>query len=520
MAQATNTNSFATFLRKDVSTSTLLIMVAAVPALSLVAYRLGGETALILVALALPLLASLKLILPGRKQNLDELRMGNAHLLAPAAFDAMSQIHLDDAREDGRKSAVFMIEMDDFEEVRDRHGQRAMEDVLQQVGARLRTASRTDDEIANLEDSIFGICLRPQPQLDLETCLELSGRIGRSLAEPYAVDGTSIYMTASIGFCQLGRESSAEREVGKDPVLSCARDALQVAKSAAPGAIRAFSADTRARATASITAITDAETALEDGAIVSWFQPQISTDTGRITGFETLARWMHPTRGALAPAEFLPQLEKAQRMNRLSEVMLFNAFSAMRAWDEAGLDIQHVGVNFSSDELSDPALAEKLAWELDRFELAPSRLAVEILETVVARGPDDVVTRNIKALSAMGCRIDLDDFGTGHASLASIRRFGVSRIKIDRSFVMKSDRDPEQQRMIRAILTMAEKLEIETIAEGVETVGEHSLLAQLGCAHVQGYGIAKPMPFEQTLKWVAEHNAKLQSPPDIGRATG
>lgn len=519
MAQARKTNPIATVLRKDLSTSTLLVLVASVPALSLLAYWLGGETALVLVALALPLLASLKLILPGAAQQ-SELRKGRANLLAPAAFDAMTQIHLDNARSDGLKSAIFMIEIDEFSDLRERHGQRAMDDVVHQIGDRLRTATRKDDEIAHLDASIFAICLSPQPRLDLETCLELSGRIGRALAEPYVVDATSIYMTASIGFCQLGRESSAEREVGKDPVISCARDALQTAKSAAPGAIRAFSADTRARAKASSTAITDAETALENGGIVAWFQPQISTDTGRITGFEALARWIHPTRGALAPAEFLPQLEKAQRMNRLSEVMLFNALSAMRAWDEAGLDIQHVGVNFSSEELSDPALAEKLAWELDRFELTPNRLAVEILETVVARGPDDMVTRNIKALSAMGCRIDLDDFGTGHASLTSIRRFGVSRIKIDRSFVMKSDRDPEQQRMIRAILTMAEKLEIETIAEGVETVGEHSLLAQLGCAYVQGYGIAKPMPFEQTLKWVQDHNAKLQSPPDIGQATG
>jgi EAL domain-containing protein (putative c-di-GMP-specific phosphodiesterase class I) len=115
----------------------------------------------------------------------------------------------------------------------------------------------------------------------------------------------------------------------------------------------------------------------------------------------------------------------------------------------------------------------------------------------------------------LGCRIDLDDFGTGNASIASIRRFAIKRIKIDRSFVMKADRDPEQQRMISAILTMAERLEIETLAEGVETVGEHVMLAQLGCDHVQGFGIARPMPFDQTLEWIAMHNAKLLQVPQI-----
>jgi len=151
--------------------------------------------------------------------------------------------------------------------------------------------------------------------------------------------------------------------------------------------------------------------------------------------------------------------------------------------------------------------------------MSPSRLAVEVLETVVAAAPDDIISRNINGLAKLGCTIDLDDFGTGHASLSSIRRFAVSRIKIDRSFVMKLDRDPAQQRMINAILSMAERLDLDTVAEGVETLGEHAMLAQLGCGHVQGFGIARPMPFVQTLDWVRDHNAKLQDAPVIGRVS-
>ncbi|WP_374755766.1 EAL domain-containing protein [Sulfitobacter mediterraneus] len=255
--------------------------------------------------------------------------------------------------------------------------------------------------------------------------------------------------------------------------------------------------------------------ALEAGQIQPWFQPQISTDTGQITGFEALARWSHPIRGLISPAEFLPAIEEAGLLERLAEVMMYHAFAALKAWDGASLDVPQVGVNFAGSELNNPRLTEKIKWELDRFDLTPDRLAVEVLETVVANSPDDVITRNINALGQLGCRIDLDDFGTGHASIASIRRFSVSRIKIDRSFVMKADRDPEQQRMISAILTMAERLGIETLAEGVETVGEHVLLAQLGCDHVQGFGIARPMPFEQTLDWITRHTAKLEDVPRI-----
>jgi EAL domain-containing protein (putative c-di-GMP-specific phosphodiesterase class I) len=145
---------------------------------------------------------------------------------------------------------------------------------------------------------------------------------------------------------------------------------------------------------------------------------------------------------------------------------------------------------------------------------------VEVLETVVSAAPDDMIARNINALSRMGCNIDLDDFGTGHASIASLRRFAVKRIKIDRSFVMKVDTDREQQRMVVAILALAEHLNLDTLAEGVETAGEHAILAQLGCRHVQGFGIARPMPFDQTLDWIRANDAKRQNTPRIERRTG
>ena len=177
----------------------------------------------------------------------------------------------------------------------------------------------------------------------------------------------------------------------------------------------------------------------------------------------------------------------------------------------------HGGVNFSGAELRNAKLVDKIRWELDRFDLTAERLSVEILETVVTDTADDTVTRNIKSLTSLGCFIDLDDFGTGNASIAAIRRFGVSRIKIDRSLVKKADRDSEQQRMISAVLTMAERLGVETLAEGVETAGEHALLAQLGCHHVQGFGVGRPMPFEKILDWVRAHDASLHDAPTIPR---
>lgn len=200
--------------------------------------------------------------------------------------------------------------------------------------------------------------------------------------------------------------------------------------------------------------------------------------------------------------------------------ILRDALDALKSWDAAGFDIPQVGVNFCADELRDPKLVDRLTWELDRHDIAPSRLTVEILETVVAYSPDDMIVRNISQMAKLGCRIDLDDFGTGHASISSIRRFAVHRLKIDRSFVKRLDCDLQQQRLVNAIQLMAEQLDLETIAEGVETAGEHAMLAQLGVGQVQGFGIARPMPVTRTAGWITDHMARVQTPPSIGRNAG
>ncbi|MEZ5768945.1 MAG: EAL domain-containing protein [Paracoccaceae bacterium] len=260
--------------------------------------------------------------------------------------------------------------------------------------------------------------------------------------------------------------------------------------------------------------------ALENGEIRPWYQPQVSTDTGAVTGFEALARWHHPTRGMISPGAFLPAIARAGLFDRLGEVMLFQALTALRDWDRAGLDVPGVSVNFSTDELRNPRLFDKVRWELDRFEIDPARLTVEVLEDVVAQSDDDMTTRNIAALSRLGCSIDLDDFGTGHASIANIRRFDVNRIKIDRSFITHIDTDRDQQNMVAAILTMADRLGLDTLGEGVESHGEHALLAQLGCSHVQGYSIARPMPLEETAAWITAYRTRLAPPLGLPHRTG
>lgn len=488
---------------------------AFMPAMALAAFWIGGEAWLIIVALALPLIIALA------SRGADGSVAPSERDPSPPeeSMDALNralEAAMSGATRTGRSTGCIMLAVDDLRDLLDRHGLGATETIMLRLAARITSSLREGDRVVRLPGGEFGIAIAPMRHLDLESAIQMAGRLQLSVEEPLSLDATTVYLSCSVGFCLASRNPGS----GSSDLLDAARAALSDAQQNGPSAIRAFNERMRvSRARESLLA-DEAAAALEAGLIVPWFQPQISTDTGLITGFEALARWQHPERGLISPTEFLPVLEQSGQLERLGEVMLYHALTALRSWDAAGLDIPRVGVNFANEELHNPKLLDKIRWELDRFNLPASRLSVEVLETVVAAAPDDTVSRNINGLAKLGCVIDLDDFGTGHASISSIRRFAVARIKIDRSFVLKVDRDPEQQRIVNAILTMADRLDLDTLAEGVETLGEHAMLAQLGCGHVQGFGIARPMPFDQTADWIRNHNAKLQQAPTIGRSAG
>jgi diguanylate cyclase (GGDEF)-like protein len=414
------------------------------------------------------------------------------------------------------KTACILIELDEHASILDRFGPKAMDSIIRQTKNRVQRAIRTPDHALALDNHQLAVVLAPARQLNHTAALKLAARLQAAVEEPLDVDAATIYVSASVGVCLSDALNGA---TGED-MADAANLALKDARRHAPSAMRAFSPDLPVIESCPRSLAHEIDVAFKNGQIKPWFQPQVSTETGFISGFEALARWEHPSKGMIPPSEFLPSLERTGKLDQLGEKILNDALNALKAWDNAGLSVPCVGVNFASDELRNPGLVDRVAWALDRFEISPKRLAVEILETVVSTSADDTISNNIHGPAELGCHIDLDDFGTGHASIACVRRFAVQRLKIDRSFVMKVDRDLGQKDMLAAILLMADRLGLETLAEGVETAGEHAMLAQLGCGHVQGFGIARPMPFEQTIEWIEAHNSKVQVPPVIGRKTG
>jgi len=490
-------------------------MLAFMPALMLGGYWFGGEGLLLYMALIFPALFAWTGLVSGTGSGIDA-RDGTTGLkMRKAAVEALDQ-HLAAEATTGLTTAAIAISLDDLQSVERQFGTKAISNILSQTGERIAGSLRNDDLIVRLEAAKFGVVMEPVRRADLETLIQLSGRIQGALAEPYSIDATRVYVTATVGFCTISRAPSRTGQA----VLEAAETALANAAVFGAGSLRAYSPESKRREDVRSALRSEICDAFECGHMVAWFQPQVSTDTGAVTGFEALARWEHPKKGLLAPDDFLPAAQEMGLMERLGEVVMYQALNALRSWDKAGFAVPAVSVNFSSQELRNPKLCEKIQWELDRFELGPERLCVEILENVVADSQDDTITRNISALSKLGCRIDLDDFGTGHASIANIRRFAVNRIKIDRSFVTRVDRDREQQNMVAAVLTMADRLGIDTLAEGAETVGEHAMLAQLGCGHVQGFSIARPMPLDATSEWIKQYNARRPETPALGQKAG
>jgi predicted signal transduction protein with EAL and GGDEF domain len=230
---------------------------------------------------------------------------------------------------------------------------------------RLRSATRDGDHVAQLAPARFAVVCAPMRHFDLEVAIQMAGRLQTRVEEPVSIDAQAIYASCSVGFV-LDSQRPGSTASG---MLEAASAALDEARANAPSAIRGFAPEKMQGAEHGQVEADELAQALEGGQIAPWFQPQISTDTGRVSGFEALARWHHPRRGLVPPSDFLPVMERAGQLERLGEIILYNALAALRSWDDQGFDVPLVAVNFAGAELRNPKLVDKIRWELDRFDL-------------------------------------------------------------------------------------------------------------------------------------------------------
>jgi EAL domain-containing protein (putative c-di-GMP-specific phosphodiesterase class I) len=226
------------------------------------------------------------------------------------------------------------------------------------------------------------------------------------------------------------------------------------------------------------------------------YQPQISLDDGRIVGVEALLRWQHPELGMIAPADFIPIAEESGLILPIGEWALRTAVQQMKTWMDSGLAPMSMAVNLSALQFRHPQLPEVVTQILDEMKLAPQHLELELTESI-AMGDAPAAIAVIDRLRERGIRMSIDDFGTGYSSLSYLKRFKVHRLKIDQAFVQNVCEDPEDRAIVGAIISLANSLGLKTIAEGVETEAQLTLLREQGCNEVQGFYFSKALPADQ-----------------------
>lgn len=480
-------------------------MLAFIPVFTLGAYWVGGELALLITAITFPIVLALLGGLNTHSVRGFECDPLTGLILRDSLID-WAEIAVPYARKYDKQVGIVVMTIDDLDTIEERFGRSMRDTVLREAGERLKSLMRDDDVLARLGPG-FALGIKNVKPPETENLLQLAHRLQSVFEEPFSEGPTRTYCSLSLG---IAAETHIKGSSGAN-IVAGAQRAGELAAMSGPGSIRVYSEGLSSDRAHDRDVARELSNALETGEIFAWFQPQVETETGQIVGFEALARWDHPEKGMVSPASFLPDIEKSGLSQRLAEVIMKQSLMALNTWDAAGFVVGTVSVNFSSEELRNPRLPDYVTWELDRHNLAPDRLVVEVLESVVAESSEDVISRTLNTLSRIGCRIDLDDFGTGFTSFINIRRFDVSRIKIDRSLVSQIDHDVEQRRMFAALLSFGKKLGIDVLAEGVETQEEIETLRELQCHNIQGFVISRPMPLGETLLWLEDHGQLAQA---------
>jgi diguanylate cyclase (GGDEF)-like protein/PAS domain S-box-containing protein len=386
------------------------------------------------------------------------------------------------ARRPGSSLAVYFCDVDDFKDVNDSLGHDAGDELLVALPPRLREGLRAGDTVARFGGDEFVILCE---DLDSEgEAIRIAERIGEAFALPFALDGRPHHLSVSVGvvFVKGGEASAAE-------VLRDADAAMYRAKGGGKGRFELFDAHMRASLVARLQTEADLRRALEDGELRLHFQPVLSLERNAFVGAEALVRWQHPERGLLAPAEFIAVAEDSGLIAPLGAWVLEEACRQAVAWGGE----RFVSVNLSPRQLSHSDVPALLERALAETGVDPALLELEITENVLMEQSAGALA-TLRGLKAMGVRLVLDDFGTGWSSLAYLKRFPLDGLKIDREFVDGLGSEPEDTAIVAAVLSMAAALELDVIAEGVETDAQLAWLRERGCGMAQGFLLGRPMP--------------------------
>ena len=434
-------------------------------------------------------------------------------LLHAAFHDDLTQLHnrayLMDVVETSLQNAadpagsVLFIDLDRFKLVNDSLGHRVGDLLLIEIARRLESCVAPGDVLARVGGDEFAVFIQSQEGVD--AAVGTANRIGVAMGRPFKLGQHDLFSLCSIGIAPATAQHAKAEDLLRDADI-----AMYAAKTRGTGGYMVFKDSMHASTVDALALQTDLRHAISRNEFHLNYQPIYGAVGGTLTGLEALVRWTHPVRGLVPPDQFIPMAEEIGVIRDIGRWVLRTACTQMQQWrgDDPTLDIR-ISVNTSSDELRDPAFVPELRSVLEETGLGPHQLQLEITESVFLHQPD-LVVRVLQQIRALGIRIAIDDFGTGYSSLSYLDQYDVDTLKIDQSFVTRMLQEKRTMPIVEAIVRLGTALQLDIVAEGVETAAQLDELKRMSCGHVQGYLLARPMTVDAVTALLARRTVAVE----------
>jgi diguanylate cyclase (GGDEF)-like protein len=407
-----------------------------------------------------------------------------------ALFEERLDYAILQAKRRGENFILFILDLVRFKEVNDSLGHSYGDYVLQEVSSRLLELVRDSDTLARVGGDEFALLL---PGTEMESAIKICHKVSLSLDEPFVIEGHRFNVGVSIGVAAYPDHGS-----DSETLLHQADTAMYEAKK--NDVIYAIFHPSQDRASLDrLILISELREAIAKNHLVLHYQPKVSPKDMKLTGVEALVRWQHPEKGLIQPDEFIPLVEQAGLSKHLTHWVLDNAMEQCVLWKKDNISVT-ISVNLSIKNLHDFDFPNDLAMLLDKWNVDPEMILLEVTESCMVVAPERV-NKVVCKLKEMGFHLSIDDFGTGYSSLSYLRKFPAREIKIDKSFVMDMNSNEDNAVIVRSTIEMVHNIGFTVVAEGVEDKETCQLLADLGCDNIQGFHICRPLPAAKLQKW-------------------
>lgn len=399
------------------------------------------------------------------------------------------------ARRHGEMPTIFFIDLDQFKLINDTLGHRTGDTLLQGISERLKASIRQSDTLAYHSGDEFLLLVNDLKRV--EEIKSVAEKVVSLFEAPFTCGEHTFAVTVSFGISVYPHDGE-----DAETLLKNADTALYEAKEDGRNTYRLYNATMYDKISRKVELEKRLRMALENEEFLLHYQPQVDAVTGEVDGVEALVRWQSTDEGLVSPGEFIPVAEASGLIVPLGEWILRTACLQSMMWQERGLQTVNMAVNISMRQFKDKGFVATVERILDETHLNPDRLELELTESIVMADVDATI-ETLHALKGMGIRLSIDDFGTGYSSLSYLKRMPINMLKVDQSFVRDITTDPNDAAIARATIEMARSMELEVIAEGVETVEQLKVLSDLQCRKIQGYLFSRPLPPHEIKRYLS-----------------